>query len=127
MQEDHQFNLLSGILIVATAVLWGATDAGMKYFSPPSNSKNANLLSYFKSLLTTPAYLVCLLLNQAGSVLYYYCLATAPLSIVSPVVNTGKVLVNVVAGQLLGETPLSAGKIIGLLILLSGIILQLTA
>ena len=45
----------------------------------------------------------------------------------SPVVNTGKVLVNVVAGQLLGETPLSAGKIIGLLILLSGIILQLTA
>ena len=42
-------------------------------------------------------------------------------------VNTGKVLVNVVAGQLLGETPLSAGKIIGLLILLSGIILQLTA
>ena len=82
MQEDHQFSLLSGILIVATAVLWGATDAGMKYFSPPSNSKNANLLSYFKSLLTTPAYLVCLLLNQAGSVLYYYCLATAPLSIV---------------------------------------------
>jgi len=127
MQEDHQFSLLSGFLIVATAVLWGATDAGMKYFSPPSNSKNANLLSYFKSLLTTPAYLVCLLLNQAGSVLYYYCLATAPLSIVSPVVNTGKVLVNVVAGQLLGETPLSAGKIIGLLILLSGIILQLTA
>ena len=34
-------------------------------------------------------------LNQVGSVLYYYTLSLAPLSVVSPAVNTGKVIVNI--------------------------------
>ena len=29
-------DLVSVALILATAVLWGATDASMKYFSPPT-------------------------------------------------------------------------------------------
>ena len=72
-------NISSTGVIIITAVLWGATDAAIKQVSPPiSNS----ILSYAASLVCTPAYLSCLLLNQVGSLLYYYALTTAPLSLV---------------------------------------------
>ena len=79
--KDSQLSLVSSLLIISVATLWGATDACIKYSSPPSQS-TPGLVSYFLSLITTPAYLLCLVLNQVGSVLYYYCLATAPLSVV---------------------------------------------
>ena len=115
----------SVVVILVTAVVWGTTDACMKYLSPPVQD-SSSLGSYFLSLLTSPAYLLCLGCNQAGSLLYYYSLATAPLSLVSPVVNTGKVLVNVSVGRLLGET-VTFRKLIGLSVILLGISLQLTA
>ena len=115
----------SVVVILVTAVVWGTTDACMKYLSPPVQD-SSSLGSYFLSLLTSPAYLLCLGCNQAGSLLYYYSLATAPLSLVSPVVNTGKVLVNVIVGRLLGET-ISLNKLTGLSLILLGIVLQLTA
>ena len=120
-------SLSSVVLVLVTALLWGATDALMKAVSPPVQPGNSSLTSYFLSLLRSPAYLVCLLSNQAGSVLYYYSLATAPLSLVSPVVNTGKVLVNFSVGRLLlGESqPLSLRKLAGLTFILVGILLQL--
>ena len=115
----------SVVVILVTAVVWGTTDACMKYLSPPVQD-SSSLGSYFLSLLTSPAYLLCLGCNQAGSLLYYYSLATAPSSLVSPVVNTGKVLVNVIVGRLLGET-ISLNKLTGLSLILLGIVLQLTA
>ena len=119
-------SLTSVLLVLVTAVLWGSTDALMKYFSPPVQGSNSGLASYFLSLVKSPAYLGCLVCNQAGSLLYYYSLATAPLSIVSPVVNTGKVLVNVSVGRLLGER-LTYRKLAGLSIILVGIVLQLSS
>ena len=119
-------SLTSVVLVLVTAVLWGSTDALMKHFSPPVQLGNSSLTSYFLSLVRSPAYLACLLCNQAGSVLYYYSLATAPLSLVSPVVNTGKVLVNVSVGRLLGER-LTYRKLAGLSIILLGIVLQLSS
>ena len=119
-------SLTSVVLVLVTAVLWGSTDALMKHFSPPVQLENSSLSSYFLSLVQSPAYLACLLCNQAGSVLYYYSLATAPLSLVSPVVNTGKVLVNVSVGRLLGER-LTYRKLAGLSIILLGIVLQLSS
>ena len=119
-------SLTSVVLVLVTAVLWGSTDALMKHFSPPVQLGNSSLSSYFLSLVRSPAYLACLLCNQAGSVLYYYSLATAPLSLVSPVVNTGKVLVNVSVGRLLGER-LTYRKLAGLSIILLGIVLQLSS
>ena len=119
-------SLTSVVLVLVTAVLWGSTDALMKHFSPPVQLENSSLSSYFLSLVRSPAYLACLLCNQAGSVLYYYSLATAPLSLVSPVVNTGKVLVNVSVGRLLGES-LTHRKLAGLSVILLGIVLQLSS
>jgi len=71
--------------------------------------------------------LLCLVTNQVGSLVYYYTLATAPLSVVNPAVNTGKVLVNVLVGRVLGEQQLSGRKLVGLSLLLAGIVLQITA
>ena len=117
-------SLTSVVLVLVTALLWGSTDALMKYLSPPVQHGNSSLSSYFLSLVRSPAYLGCLLCNQAGSVLYYYSLATAPLSLVSPLVNTGKILVNISVGRLLGES-LTPRRIAGLSIILFGILLQL--
>ena len=122
-----KISLTSLSLILLSAVLWGSTDACMKYLSPPSISNKSGLLSFFLSLLSTPCYLLCLATNQLGSVVYYYSLATAPLSVVSPAVNTGKVLVTVFVGRVLGEQQVSAKKWLGLLLLLSGVVLQITA
>ena len=49
------------------------------------------------------------------------------LTFYSPVVNTGKIFVNICVGRLFGERPLSSRKILGLLLLLCGILLQLTS
>ena len=117
-------SLTSVVLVLVTALLWGSTDALMKYLSPPVQPGNSSLSSYFLSLVRSPAYLGCLLCNQAGSVLYYYSLATSPLSLVSPLVNTGKILVNISVGRLLGES-LTPRRIAGLSIILFGILLQL--
>ena len=59
-----------------------ATDNNAEIMTYYDYAASSSLVSYFLALLTTPAYLACLLINQAGSILYYYCLATAPLSLV---------------------------------------------
>ena len=40
-------------------------------------------------------YLACQGFNQLGSLVYYYTLTLAPLSLVVPAVNTGKILFNI--------------------------------
>jgi len=118
--------LLPFLCLVLSAMLWGVTDAFMKLFAPPPCSSPSVLLTLV-SLLRSPAYLGLLLLNQLGSVLYYYSLSLGRLSIISPVVNTGKFIFTAVAGRLLGEPKPSSRKVVGLLLLLSGVILQLAA
>ena len=112
--------------IASCAVLWGATDSLMKHCSP-AQSSSSGLLASLASLLTSPAYLACLLANQAGSLLYYSLLSAAPLSLASPAVNTGKLLVTILTGRALGEPTLTSRKSLGLLLLLLGILLQLSA
>ena len=124
--------LWAGTLMLSAALIWGATDALMKYFSPASKtgsgeSGETGLLSVLVSLLQSPSYLACLLLNQAGSVLYYWSLAVAPLSLVVPTVNTGKFLVNAVVGRWLGEERLAWTKIVGLVLMAIGVLMQITS
>ena len=119
--------LLPLLCLVLSAMLWGVTDALMKVFAPPPASSSPSILVTLISLLRSPAYLGLLLLNQLGSILYYYSLSLGRLSIISPVVNTGKFIFTAVAGRFLGEPEPSSRKVVGLLLLLSGVILQLAA
>lgn len=120
-------SIVSTSSIIVAAILWGTTDAFMKFCSPPQVLKNTGVVSYFLSLISKPSYLLCLIFNQIGSIVYYFSLATSPLSLVSPVVNTTKVLVNVLVGRALGEPSFSWRKTIGLVVLFAGIQLQITA
>ena len=116
--------LLPLLSLVLSAVLWGVTDALMKQTAPPSSSSvTATLLS----LISSPAYVALLLVNQLGSLLYYFSLSLGRLSVISPVVNTGKFIVTAATGRLLGEPEPSQRKSAGLLLLLLGVILQLAA
>lgn len=122
------------VLMLSSAILWGATDALMKYFSPKDKEKTSSksgiitdLINAWKSLFGCPAYLLCLLINQVGSVLYYWSLAVAPLSLAVPAVNTGKFLVNALVGRWLGEGSMSRTKLAGLALMAAGILLQITA
>jgi len=118
------------VLMLSSAILWGATDALMKYFSPKDQEKTSDhsgIIKDFIKLLGCPAYLLCLLINQVGSVLYYWSLAVAPLSLAVPAVNTGKFLVNALVGRWLGEGRMNWTKIAGLALMGVGILLQITA
>jgi len=120
--------------IIASAILWGSTDALIKYSTPPlvqpvnEENKKRNpfkfAISEFFALLKTPAYLLCLCVNQVGSLLYYYSLSQAPLSLVSPTVNAGKVIANVLTERFFSKERFSAQKCLGLLLILTGIVFQ---
>jgi len=118
--------LLPLLSLVLSAVLWGVTDALMKQTAPPSSS-SSSIGSTLLSLISSPAYLTLLLVNQLGSILYYFSLSLGRLSVISPVVNTGKFIVTAATGRFLGEPKPSQRKIAGLVLLLLGVILQLTA
>ena len=118
--------LLPLLSLVLSAVLWGVTDALMKQTAPPSSS-SSSIGSTLLSLISSPAYLTLLLVNQLGSILYYFSLSLGRLSVISPVVNTGKFIVTAATGRFLGEPKPSQRKIAGLVLLLFGVILQLTA
>jgi len=124
-EEGTGLTSLSCGLVLLTALLWGTTDACMKYFSPPAPvaESSPSLVQQLRLLLASPSYLACLAVNQLGSAVFYYSLATAPLSLVSPVVNTAKVVVTLGTGQLLGEPRLTARRLAGLLLLLAGCLL----
>ena len=113
------------LLAFLAAFLWGATDSLMKYVAPPQASSSSLVASLF-SLLSCPPYLLLLLANQLGSLLYYLALSSAPLSLLAPATNATKFLVTVVSGRLLGEPRLGQRKCLGLLLLLTGVLLQLT-
>ena len=116
--------LLPLLSLVLSAVLWGVTDALMKQTAPPSSS---SVTATLFSLICSPTYITLLLVNQLGSLLYYVSLSLGRLSVISPVVNTGKFIVTVATGRFLGEPKPSQRKAAGLLLLLLGVILQLTA
>ena len=118
--------LLPLLSLVLSAVLWGVTDVLMKQTAPPSSS-SSSIGSTLLSLISSPAYLTLLLVNQLGSILYYFSLSLGRLSVISPVVNTGKFIVTAATGRFLGEPKPSQRKIAGLVLLLLGVILQLTA
>ena len=118
--------LLPLLSLILSSVLWGVTDALMKPTAPPSSS-SSSIGSTLLSLISSPAYLTLLLVNQLGSILYYFSLSLGRLSVISPVVNTGKFIVTAATGRFLGEPKPSQRKIAGLVLLLLGVILQLTA
>lgn len=97
--------LLSLLLV---AVLWGCTNPFLKKGTEgienvSQTSRASQLLAEVKFLFLNLKYLIPFLLNQSGSLVYYYTLSTTELSLAVPVANSLTFLCTLLTGKLLGE------------------------
>ncbi|XP_058471964.1 transmembrane protein 234 isoform X2 [Solea solea] len=98
-------DLLSLLLV---SVLWGCTNPFLKRGTEgienvAETNRVSQLLAEVKFLFLNVKYLVPFLLNQSGSLIYYYTLSTTELSVVVPVANSLTFLCTLLTGKLLGE------------------------
>lgn len=117
--------LLSLLLVSA---LWGCTNPllkrgtrGIETVTQPG--RVAQLLAEFKFLLLNLSYVVPFLLNQSGSLIYYYTLSTTELSLAVPVTNTLTFLCTLITGKLLGEEFGGKRAVAGMFLTMTGVTL----
>lgn len=96
------------LALLLVSVLWGCTNPFLKRStegidSVTRSSRVSQLLAELRFLFLNLNYLVPFLLNQSGSVVYYYTLSTTELSLAVPVTNSLTFLCTLLTGKLLGE------------------------
>uniref|UniRef100_A0A8D0B1N0 Transmembrane protein 234 n=1 Tax=Sander lucioperca TaxID=283035 RepID=A0A8D0B1N0_SANLU len=87
------------------------------------NNRVSQLLAEVKFLFLNIKYLVPFLLNQSGSLVYYYTLSTTDLSLAVPVANSLTFLCTLLTGKLLGEEFGGKQAVAGMLLTMAGITL----
>uniref|UniRef100_A0A3B4A7X0 Uncharacterized protein n=1 Tax=Periophthalmus magnuspinnatus TaxID=409849 RepID=A0A3B4A7X0_9GOBI len=113
--------------LVLVSMLWGCTNPllkrgsrGIETVAQPN--RVAQVLAELKFLLLNLSYIVPFLLNQSGSLVYYYTLSTTELSLAVPVTNSLTFLCTLITGKLLGEE--FGGKAVaGMFLTMAGITL----
>ncbi|KAF7201668.1 transmembrane protein 234 [Nothobranchius furzeri] len=114
--------------LVLVSVLWGCTNPFLKKGSEgienlTKSNKVLQLLAEVKFLFLNLKYLVPFLLNQSGSLVYYYTLSTTELSLAVPVANSLTFLFTLLTGKLLGETFGGKQAVVGMFLTMAGITL----
>ncbi|XP_041667915.1 transmembrane protein 234 [Cheilinus undulatus] len=117
--------LLSLVLVSA---LWGCTNPLLKRGTEgiehvTESSRVSQLLAEVKFLFLNLKYLVPFLLNQSGSLVYYYTLSTTELSLAVPVSNSLTFLCTLLTGKLLGEEFGGKQAVAGMFLTTAGITL----
>ncbi|XP_069576532.1 transmembrane protein 234 [Brachyistius frenatus] len=117
--------LLSLVLVSA---LWGCTNPLLKRGTEgiehvTRTSRASQLLAEAKFLLLNLKYLVPFLLNQSGSLVYYYTLSTTELSLAVPVANSLTFLFTLLTGKVLGEEFGGKQAVVGMFLTMAGITL----
>lgn len=117
--------LLSLLLV---SVLWGCTNPFLKRGTEgienvTKTNKVAQLLAELRFLFLNIKYLVPFLLNQSGSVVYYYTLSTTELSFAVPVANSLTLLCTLLTGKFLGEEIGGKQAVVGMFLTMAGITL----
>ncbi|XP_062413253.1 transmembrane protein 234 [Pungitius pungitius] len=115
--------LLSLLLV---SVLWGCTNPFLKRGAEGiehvrHNNRVCQLLAEGKFLLLNLKYLIPFLLNQSGSLVYYYTLSTTELSLAVPVANSLTFLCTLFTGKLLGEEFGGKQAVAGMFLTVAGI------
>lgn len=118
---------------IAVALLWGCTNPLMKRGasgvekvsseSPLDKQKGLILktLLELQYLVFNWRYTLPFLINQGGSVLYYWTLSTATLSVAVPLTNACTLVITVLVGKLLGEKSEGPVLYIGVVLVFVGI------
>ncbi|XP_074548171.1 transmembrane protein 234 [Halichoeres trimaculatus] len=117
--------LLSLLLVSA---LWGCTNPFLKRGTEgienvTKTNRVSQLLAEAKFLLLNIRYLVPFLLNQSGSLVYYYTLSTTELSFAVPVANSLTFIFTLLTGKLLGEEFGGKQAVVGMFLTMAGITL----
>ena len=86
-----------------------------------ANNRLSQLFLELKFLALKWSYTVPFLINQSGSVLYHYVLASTELSLTVPVANWLTLLVTLITGHLLGEQIQNKTTFIGIFLVVCGI------
>jgi uncharacterized membrane protein len=103
------------IWLLLVAVIWGSTNVLMKLGSvgvttlPKRSNAIYQMISEFVFLFTRPSYLLPFVANIGGSVLFYYALSQADVTLVVPIVNSLTFIFTSFTAKLMGEEDLSIG------------------
>ncbi|XP_059805132.1 transmembrane protein 234 [Hypanus sabinus] len=120
--------VLEAFCLILVAVLWGATNPFLKKGTEgiekvKCGNAVAQLFAEMKFLIFNYKYMIPFLLNQSGSVLYYFTLASTDLSLAVLMSNALTFLFTLITGKLLGEDIGGKQEIAGMLLTLMGITL----
>ncbi|XP_051504448.1 transmembrane protein 234 [Myxocyprinus asiaticus] len=112
--------------LLLVAILWGGTNPFLKKGTEGieqvrRGSKLLQFLGEVKFLFLNLRYLVPFLLNQSGSLVFYFTLASTDLSLAVPVVNSLTFLFTLLMGKLLGEEFGGKRAVLGMLLIMSGV------
>lgn len=114
--------------LLLVSVLWGCTNPLLKRGTEgienvTKTNRISQLLAEVKFLFLNLKYLIPFVLNQSGSVVYYYTLSTTDLSLAVPVANSLTFLCTLLTGKMLGEEFGGSQAVAGMLLTMAGIIL----
>lgn len=125
--EEPLESLLRHVLsFIAVAVVWGGTNpllkrgsAGMEKIK--CSNRLLQVIMELKYLALKWTYVVPFLINQSGSILYYFTLGQADLSLAVPITNSLTFLVTTIVGRLIGEKITSYWTYAGVFTVLCGV------
>ena len=125
-------NLLNMICMLAVSMVWGCSNPFLKRGSEGVCKVHGTnllhqLLLEIRFLATNCGYTIPFAINQIGSLLYYLTVAKLDISLAVPIVNSLTVLFTTLVGALLGESLRSGRNYIGMVLVLAGVALCLTA
>ncbi|XP_048061390.1 transmembrane protein 234 [Megalobrama amblycephala] len=108
------------------AILWGGTNPFLKKGTEgiegvQRDNRLLQFLAEVKFLFLNFKYLVPFLLNQSGSLMFYFTLASTDLSLAVPMVNSLTFLFTLLMGKLLGEEFGGKRALLGMLLIMSGV------
>ncbi|XP_043998025.1 transmembrane protein 234 isoform X1 [Gambusia affinis] len=114
--------------LVLVSLLWGCTNPFLKKGSEgienvTETNRVFQLLAEIKFLILNINYLVPFLINQSGSLVYFYILSTTDLSLAVPVANSLTFLCTLLTGKLLGEEFGGKRAIVGMFLTMTGVTL----
>ncbi|XP_046906163.1 transmembrane protein 234 isoform X1 [Hypomesus transpacificus] len=119
-------SLVEVMCLVLVAVLWGCTNPFLKRGTEgiehvKHSTKLLQFMAEIKFLFLNVKYLIPFLLNQSGSVIYYFTLATTDMSLAVPVANSLTFVFTLLTGKLLGEEFGGKKEVAGMILTMTGI------
>ncbi|XP_060849039.1 transmembrane protein 234 homolog isoform X2 [Rhopalosiphum padi] len=108
--------------LLIVGVLWGSTNPFLKAAtSKIKRNKTFSIISEVTNHVTNWHYLIPFIINQCGSLLFYFTLKYSDISLAVPIANGVSFVSTSIVGTLIGEEKPKFRTMVGILFLLFGI------